>query len=48
MQEYPFAFCGGLLLIFDVEIWVFAVSFLSVSRLLSPGAECVSREKEAS
>ena len=35
MQEYPWVFCEGLLLIFDMSVWILAVSFLSVSRLLS-------------
>ena len=49
MQEHLFIFYGGLLFIFGVGGWIFAVSFLSVNRLLSPsqGVTCVSREKEA-
>ena len=47
MQEQPFVFCGGLLFIYGMGVWIFAVSFFIVSRLLSQGAECVSREKEA-
>ena len=31
MQEYPFVFCGGLLFIFGMDVWIFAVSFFSVS-----------------
>ena len=40
-------FVGGLLFIFGLGIWVFAVSFFSVIRLLSPDAECVYRDKKA-
>ena len=36
MQEHPlcipFVFCGGLLFIFSVGVWIFDVSFLSVSK----------------
>ena len=37
MQENPFVFCGGLLFIFGVGVWIFAVSLFGASRLLSPG-----------
>ena len=47
MQEHPFIFCEGLLFIFGTGVWLFSVSFFGVSQLLSPSAECVSREKEA-
>ena len=35
MQECPFVFCGGLLFTFVVGVWIFAVSFFGVSRVLS-------------
>ena len=44
MQEHPFVFCGGLLFIFGVRIWLFAVFFFGVSRLLSPGLLSVALE----
>ena len=45
MQEHPFVLCVWLLFIFGMGVWIFAVSFFDVSRLLSP--KCVFREKEA-
>ena len=37
MQEHPFVFCRGLLFIFGMGVWIFAVSFFGVSKLLSSG-----------
>ena len=42
MQEYPFVFWGGVTIIFGVGVWIFAVSFFSVSRVLSPGCSVFS------
>ena len=49
MQEFPFVFCKEILFIFGMYIWIFAVSFFSVSRLKKGcyPSNCVSREKEA-
>ena len=36
MQEHPFVFYGGLLFIFGLGVWILAVSFFGVSRVLPP------------
>ena len=35
-KQAPLYFEGGLLFIFGMGVWIFAVSFLSVRRLLTP------------
>ena len=36
MQECPIVLCGGLLFIFGVGVWIFAVSFFGVEQAVIP------------